>query len=136
MRRGTFLLATGGLGVSLAWRSLGMWPFLGGAPAGSERLAGLLRNEEGACTIGRAYLRAVPAEASSAVLTARVAERVPGGLTAVDAISDDRLRVLLVEASAEDFRDLRTVEVQGWVLARTEARLCALAAMRARATPA
>jgi hypothetical protein len=136
MRRGTFLLATGGLGVSLAWRALGLWPLLESAPARGERLAGLLRDEEGACTIGRAYLRAVPAEASPTVLTVRVAERLPGGLAAVDTISDDRLRELLVEASAEDFHDLRTVEVRGWVLARTEARLCALAALRARAMPA
>ena len=31
----------------------------------------------------------------------------------------------LLRALADDFRDLRTVELRGWVLARTEARLCA-----------
>jgi hypothetical protein len=133
MRRGTFLLAVGGLGASLAWRAGGLWPFLRRDQAPSERLAALLRHEEGARAIGREYLRRVPAEASSSVLTARVAERLPGGLGAVDTVSQDRLRELLLRASADDFHELRTVEVQGWVLARTEARLCALAALRAPA---
>jgi hypothetical protein len=70
------------------------------------------------------------------VLTARVAERLPGGLRAIDAASPRRLRELLSSAVAEDFRDLRTLELQGWVLARTEARLCALAALAGGSPPA
>jgi hypothetical protein len=133
MRRRTFLLAAGALGASLAWRGLGSPPVFGTAAGGSERLAALLRHEESACAVGRTYLRAVPADASAAVLTARVAERLPGGLRAVDTVSDGRLRELLARAVTEDFRELRTVEVQGWVLAQTEARLCALAALHERA---
>jgi hypothetical protein len=127
--RRTFLLGTAGLGVTLAWRSVGPWPFRGASVSGSERLAELLKKVDGARSVGLEYLQRFPAEASPAVLTARVAERLPGGLRAVDTSSDDRLRELLLSAVAGDFRDLRTTELQGWVLARTEARLCALAAL-------
>jgi hypothetical protein len=134
--RRTFLLGAGGLAASLVWRSVGSWPFLGATPSRSERLAGFLKHERGARSVGREYLRAVPAEASPRVLTVRVGERLPGGLGAVDAASDGRLRELLLRAAEEDFQDLRTVELHGWVLARTEARLCALAALDGRSAPA
>jgi hypothetical protein len=135
IRRRTFLLGTAGLGVTLAWRSVGSWPFRGRSPSSSERLAELLQGVEGARSVGLEYLRQVPAEASPAVLTARVAERLPGGLPAIDAASPRRLRELLSSAVAEDFRDLRTLELQGWVLARTEARLCALAVLGGGSPP-
>jgi hypothetical protein len=133
--RRTFLLGAAGLAASLVWRSVGSWPFLGASPTRSERLAGFLKHEESARSVGREYLRAVPAEASPGVLTVRVAERLPGGLGAVDTASDGRLRELLLRATAEDFQDLRTVELHGWVLARTEARLCALAALDGGSAP-
>ena len=129
IQRRTFLLGGAALGASLASRSFGLWPFRGAPLSASERLASLLQQVDGARSVGREYLRQVPAEASPGILMVRVAERVPGGLRAIDAASDGRLRELLVRAAAEDFRDLRTVELDGWVLARTEARLCALAAL-------
>jgi hypothetical protein len=95
-----------------------------------------LKHVDGARGVGRDYLRQVSAEASPGVLTARVAERLPGGLGTIDTVSDDRLRELLLSATAEDFRDLRTVELDGWVLAKTEARLCALAALDGSSAPA
>ena len=135
MGRRTFLLGATGLGVSFAWRSVGFWPFLPSA-SGSERLAGLLTDQEGARLLGREYLRAVPAEASTRVLTARVVERLPGGLRTLDTAEEDRLHELVLRATREDFQGLRTVELRGWVLARTEARLCALAALRKRSATA
>jgi hypothetical protein len=127
IRRRTFLLGAAGLGASLAW--FGPSPFRGAPLSPSERLASLLQNVEGALAVGREYLQQVPAEASPGVLTARVAERLPGGLRTIDTASDARLRELLLNAAGDDFRDLRTMELQGWVLARTEARLCALATL-------
>jgi hypothetical protein len=134
--RRTFLLGAAGVAASLVWRSVGSWPFLGASPSRSERLAGFLKYEESARSFGREYLRQVPAEASPRVLMVRVAERLPGGLGAVDTASDGRLRELLLRATAEDFRDLQTVKLRGWVLARTEARLCALAALDGGSAPA
>ncbi len=136
MRRRTFLLAATGLGLSMAWRSVGFLPFVQTSRSRSERLAGFLKHEESARIVGREYLRAVPAEASRGMLTARVVEQLPGGFRAVDTASDSRLRELLLRATAADFRDLRTVELRGWVLAQTEARLCALAALRGGSAPA
>jgi hypothetical protein len=135
MRRRTFLLAAAASGLSLAWRSGGSWPFTPTQLSESERLAALL-DTESARVVGREYLRAFPAEAPRGVLTARVAERLPGGVRAVATASDGRLRKLLLRAAEEDFRDLRIVELRGWVLARTEARLCALAALRGGSRPA
>ena len=129
IRRKTFLLGAAGLGASLAW--FGPSPFRGASLAGSERLASLLQHVDGALGVGREYLQQVPAEASPEVLTARVAERLPGGLGTIDTASNGQLRELLLSAVEEDFRDLRTMELHGWVLARTEARLCALAALGA-----
>ena len=134
IRRRTFLLGAAGLGASVAW--FGPSPFRGASLSPSERLASLLQHVEGALGVGQEYLRQVPAEASPWVLTARVAEQLPGGLGTIDAVSDDRLRALLLSAAAEDFRDLRTMELHGWVLARTEARLCALAALGGTSAPA
>jgi hypothetical protein len=136
MRRRTFLLGAAGLGVSLAWRSSGSWPFLETPPSPSDRLAGFLKHDESARVIGREYLRIVPAEASPKALVGRVAERLPGGLRAVETAPDDRLREFVLRATTEDFRDLRTVELHGWVLAQTEARLCALAALGEDPAPA
>jgi hypothetical protein len=135
IRRRTFLLAAAGLGASVAWR-FGPSPFRGASLSRSERLASLLKDVEGARGVGRDYMRQVPGEASPGVLTARVAERLPGGLGTIDTASGDRLRELLLSAASEDFRDLRTMELDGWVLAKTEARLCALAALGGSSTPA
>jgi hypothetical protein len=137
MRRRTFLLVAAASGLSVAWRSVGgHWPFGQTRASGTDRLAVLLAHEESARVVGREYLRAVPAEASSEALAARVVERLPGGFRTVAAESDRRLRELLLGATTDDFRDLRTVEVQGWVLAQTEARLCALAALHGDSAPA
>jgi hypothetical protein len=136
MRRRTFLLGAAGLGLSLAWRSLGSWPFFRTSPSRGERLAGLLNHEESARIVGREYLRLVPAEASQGVLTSRVVERLPGGFRTMDAVSDDRLHELLLRSTLEDFEEERIVELRGWVLSRTEARLCGLAALHGRSTPA
>lgn len=132
MRRRTFLLAAAGLGASLVWRSLGSWPLARNVPPAAARLARLLGPGESARLVGREYLRAVPTEASPEVLVARVLERLPDGGRTLDAASDRRLRELVVRATTEDFRDLRTVALRGWILAETEARLYALAELAER----
>jgi hypothetical protein len=136
MSRRTFLIAATGLGVSLAWRSAGSWPFLPASSSPSQRLAGLLTHTESARIVGLEYLRAVPAEGSRAMLTTRIAARLPGGLETVETASDRRLRELLLRATLTDFEHERTVVLDGWVLSQAEARLCALAAMAGRPTPA
>lgn len=136
MRRRTFLVGATGLGASLAWRSLSPWAWPRRAPSTSVRLAGLPAPAESARLVGQEYLRAVPAEASPDVLVTRVLERLPDGGRTLAAASDRRLRELVVRATAEDFRHLRTVALRGWILAETEARLCALAELTGRSAAA
>jgi len=95
------------------------------APAGAgqpgtraERLLAVLGDREAAARIGRARLAAAPDE-GDLDLVLRLLD-VPEGV--------DAARVLEARRRA-DFRDGRTVRVEGWVLSRTETRLCVLAAL-------
>jgi hypothetical protein len=133
IRRRTFLFTAAGVGFSWLWRSSGLWPALRPPATAIERLAGALDHQESAAVIGRAYMQAFPRETSPRVLAALLVERIPGGRGAVSAGSDTRVRELLRRAIAEDFSELEIVVLHGWVFARTEARLCALTALRDRA---
>src|SRR3712207_354694 len=59
----------------------------------------------------------------------RIARDLPGGEEAIRTSGDDALRVLSVRRSMQDLAEGRTVELDGWILARTEARLCALSSI-------
>jgi hypothetical protein len=116
-----------------ALAAVGVWPGLaagdpGGAKAGALRLA--LRSPESARVVGRAYLATHPDEADPVQLLAAI--EAAGGIgrsVARQPIDATALARAVAEAVRDDFLDRRTVRVDGWVLARTEARLCALAAL-------
>jgi hypothetical protein len=100
---------------------------------GSESggVAGLLRgifsDPSGATAIGRRYLRSRPEEASVAWLSRTlfgsdsVLDTNVGGL--------ELLRERIRAGRAQDFRDGDVVILGGWAVARTEARLLALASI-------
>lgn len=73
-----------------------------------------LRSLPGAREVGAVYLRANPQDADPERLLASLAGESPA---------------TLLKRQRDDFRFGRTVTVRGWVLSRTEARLCALAAL-------
>jgi hypothetical protein len=81
-----------------------------GAPENS--LLALFPDPAAARAIGKAFLRDYPGEADAAHLAARLPRR-------------HRLHM----AISADFAAGKTVMVEGWVLSRTEARLCALVAL-------
>jgi hypothetical protein len=116
-----------------ALAAVGVWPGLaagdsGGAKAGALRLA--LRSAESARVVGRAYLATHPDEADPVQLLAAI--EAAGGIgrsVARQPIDPTALARAVAGAVRDDFLDRRTVRVDGWVLARTEARLCALAAL-------
>jgi hypothetical protein len=108
--------AAGGLGCAL--------------PRDSKVTAGELTDfvelREAWATIGRAYLATDPADGSLDALTDRLMSdldwgRVPAKL--------ETLQQGLVERIQTEFRDDEMERVEGWMLAPTEVRLCALIAL-------
>jgi hypothetical protein len=121
---------------------LGRW--LGGrlgggpTPAGGElsgRFVGLFSHPVSAAAIGHEYLVTRSAEATSSLLAGTVAAALVGAGADAPAtcqsMSDDDLAAALAERIAQDFATEDVVVVRGWILSRTEARLCGLAALAA-----
>ncbi|HXR19681.1 MAG TPA: hypothetical protein VN757_07095 [Steroidobacteraceae bacterium] len=92
----------------------------------AARLRTLLYDRAAARRLGRLYVRQVPAEDDPRIL-ARLTVALPEAQQ-VDAIALDRtsLRHRLDARVRGDFASGTTVQLDGWVLSRTEARLCAL----------
>ncbi len=95
-------------------------------PSAAERLAGLLTNQESARAVGGEYLARVPEEASASLLVDRIAAGLPAGRQTVRDAGGEDLRELLATQIRSDFEEEQDVVVRGWILSRTEARLCAL----------
>jgi len=91
------------------------------------RLRALVPAADSARLIGRAYLAGYPDESGDDATLARLILADPGGDPRVPLPSDtQRLRETIAARVREDFRQGRTARVEGWILSRTEARLCAL----------
>ncbi len=116
------------MGVGFALHRLPLRP--GSTAFVEQRLAGLFADIESAQAVGREYLDSVAGEADAAKGLAELVVRgLPGRYHTLREASDHELRGLLAQRISEDFKEHRTVGVSGWVLARTEARLCALSAL-------
>jgi hypothetical protein len=98
-----------------------------GRPA--HRLTMLFADAESAKAIGRAYLHITPGESNPYTLLSALRQDVPGLQRALRLSPDKDLRHLLALNCMEDFARSRTVELDGWIVARTEARLCAFSAV-------
>lgn len=131
LTRTELLAAAGAAGVGLGLASLRPWSALVEVEAAlpATRLRQLLSSSESARAIGRAYIEVEPGERSEAVLVDRIAGALHGGRSALEAQRGE-LRRLVAEAIRDDFDGGRLVNVDGWLLARVEARLYALAALR------
>ena len=92
-----------------------------------KMLSELFSHHESACAVGREYLRLLPASEASAERLLHLLRRADG--TPFSVASPAVVRVLIREAQRSDFTEGRTVMVDGWILSRTEASLCALAAL-------
>lgn len=101
------------------WLRLGRWLSV---PARAG-LAGLLPNPAVARAIGLSYLAQAPGEADRSALTAQVF----GG--AEETGSASGIRRTLAAKRDRDFAEGDTVVLDGWIVARTEARFCALIAL-------
>ena len=129
LTRRDFLRLLASLGVVLAIRPLGALSMLG-RTAGREslgtRLRRLFRSPASASAIGRAYLQSAPQDADERRLLRLICAPGRPWRTA----DTKQLRLLIAQQQTEDFKQGRVVQVRGWVLSETEARLCALAAFR------
>lgn len=115
---------------------LGLWPAVAcirwdGHPVRrwAAQLSGVLRHQAAAGEIGRAYLRAHPSEADPERLVAGITGDWEQGPAELDRLGRDALRLRLREQIRTDFAQSRTVLVDGWVLAASEARLFGLSAL-------
>ncbi|MBI4341157.1 MAG: hypothetical protein HY598_02620 [Candidatus Omnitrophica bacterium] len=95
----------------------------------SERLGRLLPDPTSAAVVGHAYLDCVPAEADRHRLVELMSPRRQR--RALAAAPTARLQEWFHQRRRRDFEMEHTVLVQGWMLSVTEARLCALVALRA-----
>jgi hypothetical protein len=84
---------------------------------------------ESAAAVGREYLRLVPEERDAA----RLRQRILADCRETMGVGRPgrRLRAAVMARQRIDFEAGRTVRIDGWVLSRTEARLCGLAALGA-----
>lgn len=82
---------------------------------------------ESARKIGREYLKIAPAEADINTLVAHIIDMIDYKNQSFLSSSAAKIQHLLRKKSSSDFHCERVVSIQGWVLSKTEARLCALA---------
>jgi hypothetical protein len=126
-RRRFLVTATGIGGATLAVKAHPWKALVAFVPVSTaERLAGLFTHQDSARAVGRAYLDRVPGESSASRLVDRVAADLPGGRRTLRDASDADLRELLAARIRSDFEEDRVVDVDGWVLSPTEARLYAI----------
>jgi len=75
--------------------------------------------------IGTAYLEATPSDARLEPLVDQIVAGLDGGTGALRS-SQAELRRRLGRRMRRDFEEDATVCLKGWIVSRTEARLCAL----------
>jgi hypothetical protein len=116
-RRGLLLtMVNAGVALSCGGLAHDAWS------SGPAPLDALLADPAAARTLGRRVLAQVPGCALAAAATARELATVAGG-------SPARLHEELARRVGADFAGDRVLVVDGWVLARSEALLCAALAL-------
>jgi len=93
----------------------------------AERASQCLASDPLVAALGAGYLGATGKEASIAHLLGRIGERWPAGAPDLAHLSNRSLRLALASIALRDFERADVIVVDGWVLARSEARLYALA---------
>lgn len=116
--RRTFLLAAAAFGASLP-------PGPAFSMDAATRLRALVPAPTSARELGRIYLAQHPGE-DGAALTRHILSSLSLDEEAVVALDRQALPAMVTSRVRADFENGRTVEVAGWILSRTEARLCAL----------
>jgi hypothetical protein len=93
------------------------------------KLANFYVDRKSAKLVGLEYLRTVPSEGKLSLLVDLICsfdEAQRGEFAQAD---KHQLKELLLLRQRDDFEHERVVNVRGWILSKTECRLCALAAL-------
>jgi hypothetical protein len=98
-------------------------------PDALRRLAATFHHPGSAAAIGRTYLRQYPGEAEAQRLASEITSDLDCLGCRVPSADEASLRAAVRERVRRDFAEGVVVSVDGWVLSRTEARLCAIAAL-------
>lgn len=130
------------LGMALALAASGVarraHALAGAAPENQDLVAArqllrVFRHPRKAAVIGRRYLAKYPREASLERLLMATEERLrhAGGIgrVAIGRVAWQGLARAVAAAVSLDFEEERMVQIDGWMLAETEVRLCALAVL-------
>ena len=95
----------------------------------ANRLLGGLKYKNSARKIGYEYLKVMPYEANINILLNHLCETSGEQEHTLKNASAEVIKTILRKKSGDDFRSEQVVSVRGWVLSKTEARLCALAVL-------
>lgn len=135
IERRRFLQALLGVGSAAVVAKLAPWRALVETvnPPLSTKLVGLLEHRRSARVVGDEYLREGSGEGGARALAYAIASGLEGGHDEARTASGSDLRELVELRIQRDFAEDRTVKLHGWIVSRTEARLCALAATEGRA---
>jgi hypothetical protein len=94
-----------------------------------SKLGSFFSHKESATKVGLEYLKSTPMEADIYLLSNLICSSNEEHRAKLLHADSRKLRELLRQRLCLDFEQDRIVNVQGWILAVTEARLCALAAL-------
>ena len=102
---------------------------------GRGNLLRVFDRPESAEVVGRRYLQQNPREADFnhlfSSIVARIQREIPAGSTTdLARLPRGQLRKYVRAAVSRDFGEGRVTNLDGWILAETESRLCALQAMQ------
>jgi hypothetical protein len=128
--RSAWLAIAAGTAVAVGGSATGVLRF-GGAASPGTRLAAALPHGDGAARVGRAALASGQVERDVRALMTGLATAVPDLSGLLRDGSDDDVRAALDAARRHDFatRGSGLMRIDGWIVARTEARACALIAL-------
>jgi hypothetical protein len=121
-----FILAAAALGASFSSRLASASSATRHCGVAGMRLRALLPVPASARQVGRMYLERHPEEDDNATLTRLIVSSMSEQPAHVAVLEQHTLAAMVNSRVRADFEKGITVEVGGWILSRTEARLCAL----------
>ena len=92
----------------------------------AKTLASFFRPKESAYCIGQEYLKLVTNESDISLLVELICSSNPNSKHYLMKIHHKKLRELILTQQRQDFENGEIVNLHGWMLSKTEARICAL----------